>query len=154
MSATFGDPILSLMQAQNARIAWRVGNSPTGTFTDFVRMRRLGTDQDHPETRQNYQNGHAYHYGSPDGMIEFAVTITRDLASDLKLKNTRDANNVLPTIYWQIIYKDDAGKDVTVTGQGYLPRLRTDRGFNAQGEEVAYELFLRVIGLPTIIVDA
>ena len=149
----FGDALIDLTQSQNSVISWRTGATGVGDFSEFIRLRRFDTDEDHPETRQNYLNNHAYHYGSPDRMIIFAVTVTRDLATDLKLKNKRNTNNVFPPIYWKIVYKDDDGKNITVTGGGVLPRIRTDRGFNAQGEEIAYELFLRIIGEPVVTVD-
>ena len=150
---SFGEAAIDLTQSQNSVISWRLGATGLGDFSEFMRLRSFNVDNDHPETRQNYLNNHAYHYGSPDRMIILAVTVTRDLALDLETKNTRNANNVFPMTIWKIVYKDDDGKNITVHGEGVIPRVRTDRGFNAQGEEIAYEFFLRIFGTPSVVVD-
>ena len=59
-------------------------------------MRKLDFDVDHPETRTNHGETRDYGHGSPDIGMSFTISVTKDLLEYLRVRNTRNANKVLP----------------------------------------------------------
>lgn len=143
-AATIGDAN-KIIQNQNVKllVSESAGTVSSTANQTLANIRDAFIGKSHNRNRVDHGRTKYYGHSSPDIILTFSISATSDAIGFLDTRCTLNAQNVLPTYAWNIVFTDDAGTSRTIKVAGKLEEVMPGKGRGPQGEPA--EIDCRVI---------